>query len=362
MSTSPTAQVLAQWDEWSSRCTDRLFDLDARVNAQGSTDDQLDIAAVFVARKAIVERIEAMRAAGGRDERSAASLAGQPLVGEQGAPVASDLSAAATLVDAIMSRIEEHLTGIEVRETELVRSASGLAAALSEAEELSESLGSHVKRVADLRLRETAAGRDLAAISALADESGTVLTELRVASAERDRILAAVPGVLARLDTLRSREAAVRALVEEVREKVLPLPKLAVPAVDALGPVPDHVDLPWPAARDRLQPYLTRVDRLGAALDEVERQFRAALDRRNDLRGLLQAYRDKAGERRFAEDPRVELRYQAARDVLWSAPCDLGVAAPLVTAYSEAVNAVIAGKDVGGAAVVSDAQRPTEVC
>jgi hypothetical protein len=106
-----------------------------------------------------------------------------------------------------------------------------------------------------------------------------------------------------------------------------------------------------------LTPYLSRLDRLGAALDEVERRFRATLDRRNELRGLLQAYRDKAGQRRLAEDPRLEPKYRAAKDVLWSAPCDLTAAEPLVAAYTDAVNALVAGKDIGGVAVPSDAPR-----
>jgi len=343
VNTSPTAQVLAQWDDWSSNCTDRLFDLDARVATQGSADDRLDIAAVFVARKAIVDRIEAMRAAQGRDERTATALAAQPLLDEQGGLVANDLTAGATLVDAVLGRIEGHLAVTEAREGEIARSIATATADLAEAAALAESLGQQAKQVAELHDRQAATAREAVSLTALAVDAHALLVGLRAADAERTRVLAALPDVPAKLTALRTRETVVRALVDEVRTKVVPVPNLAVPAVDALGATPSVDALPWPAARAQLEPYLSRLDRVGAALDEVERRFRTALERRNDLRGLLQAYRDKADAHRLGEDPRLEPKYQAARDVLWSAPCDLEVAAPLVTAFTDAVNATIGG-------------------
>ena len=346
--TSPTAQVLAQWDDWSARCTDRLFDLDARVNAEGTDDDRLDIGAVFVARKAIVERIEAMRAIGPRDDGRAAALAATPLVDEQGGRVADDLPSAAKLVDAILGRIEGHLREREADDAAVAQARTSATSALDEAAPLADALGDHVAHVADLRGRLAAAGSNVAALTQLSAEAEHVLNELRLADGERRRVLDAIPGTAERVAALSAREAEVRALVEEVRQKVAPVPKLAVPSVAGIGEVPAYDGLPWPAARERLQAHLTKIDRVGAALDEVERRFRTALDRRNDLRGLLQSYRDKAGDHRLAEDPRLDPAYRAAHDVLWSAPCDLGAAESLVNTYTETVNAILAGRDEEG--------------
>jgi hypothetical protein len=64
----------------------------------------------------------------------------------------------------------------------------------------------------------------------------------------------------------------------------------------------------------------------------------------------------------LAEDARLDIRYRRARDVLWAAPCDLDVAAPLVADYTEAVNALVAGRDVPAVDVqVADVQAVDEM-
>lgn len=66
---------------------------------------------------------------------------------------------------------------------------------------------------------------------------------------------------------------------------------------------------------------------------------RAPLARRNELRGLLDAYRAKAGATGLGEDSDVDAIYDEARAALYTAPCDLETAAQLVGRYREAVNA-----------------------
>ncbi len=94
-----------------------------------------------------------------------------------------------------------------------------------------------------------------------------------------------------------------------------------------------------------------RWPRLSAGLDEVQHQlavvtgqFRdteraavALLDRREELRGLLEAYQAKAARLGAAEDPGLTERYDRARGLLWTAPCDLTAAADAVTGYQQAV-------------------------
>jgi hypothetical protein len=71
---------------------------------------------------------------------------------------------------------------------------------------------------------------------------------------------------------------------------------------------------------------------------------RAQLDRRNELRGLLDAYTAKAGRLGAAENAEAGRYQQRARELLWSAPCDLTAAADAVTAYQHAILALQEGR------------------
>ncbi|HEX4834063.1 MAG TPA: hypothetical protein VH478_23560 [Trebonia sp.] len=98
--------------------------------------------------------------------------------------------------------------------------------------------------------------------------------------------------------------------------------------------------------------------RLSAELDRAEQGLMAevaayrdaagaadgALGRREELRGMLQAYKAKAARLGAAEDLGLTGRYEAARDLLWTAPCDLGAAAAAVAAYQQAILAIGRGQ------------------
>jgi hypothetical protein len=91
--------------------------------------------------------------------------------------------------------------------------------------------------------------------------------------------------------------------------------------------------------------------RLSAEIDRAERGLAAeitayrkaaddaesALGRREELRGMLQAYKAKAARLGGAEDFGLTERYDAARELLWTAPCDLGAAANAVAVYQQAI-------------------------
>jgi len=70
---------------------------------------------------------------------------------------------------------------------------------------------------------------------------------------------------------------------------------------------------------------------------DAERAAAALLGRRDELRGLLGAYQAKAARLGAAEDTELTKLYEQARDELWTAPCDLAVAATAVTRYQQAV-------------------------
>ncbi|MET7271717.1 MULTISPECIES: hypothetical protein [Streptomyces] len=62
----------------------------------------------------------------------------------------------------------------------------------------------------------------------------------------------------------------------------------------------------------------------------------APLAVRAELRGRLDAYKAKVARLGFAEDPELVEKYEKARRMLWSAPCDLRVAEQAVLRYQHA--------------------------
>ncbi|WP_443050478.1 hypothetical protein [Streptomyces sp. H27-D2] len=90
----------------------------------------------------------------------------------------------------------------------------------------------------------------------------------------------------------------------------------------------------------RLSPLLDSLER--RAEDELMRAresltaVTAPLAVRAELRGRLDAYKAKVARHGMAEDPLLIERYDAARRMLWSAPCDLRAADQAVLRYQRA--------------------------
>ncbi|MGV9645992.1 hypothetical protein [Streptomyces sp. NPDC003514] len=97
----------------------------------------------------------------------------------------------------------------------------------------------------------------------------------------------------------------------------------------------------------RLSPLLESLEQ--KAEDELLRAresltaVTAPLAVRAELRGRLDAYRAKVARHGLAEDPLLVERYDAARRMLWSAPCDLRVAEQAVLRYQQAVAELLGG-------------------
>ncbi|MFE7229742.1 hypothetical protein ACWCRF_21040 [Streptomyces sp. NPDC002405] len=100
----------------------------------------------------------------------------------------------------------------------------------------------------------------------------------------------------------------------------------------------------------RLSPLLESLEQ--KAEDELQRAresltaVTAPLAVRAELRGRLDAYKAKVARHGLAEDPLLVERYDAARRMLWSAPCDLRVAEQAVLRYQQA-----AAESLGGSRV-----------
>ncbi|QNP63342.1 hypothetical protein [Streptomyces genisteinicus] len=101
----------------------------------------------------------------------------------------------------------------------------------------------------------------------------------------------------------------------------------------------------------RLSPLLDALER--DAEDELHRAresltaVTAPLAVRAELRGRLDAYKAKVARHGMAEDPLLVERYDAARRMLWSAPCDLRVAEQAVLRYQHTAAEMLAPRQDG---------------
>ncbi|KDR59511.1 hypothetical protein DC60_22345 [Streptomyces wadayamensis] len=157
---------------------------------------------------------------------------------------------------------------------------------------------------------------------------------------------------LARLRDVLSRADRTLAEARTARGEVLA--KIAASEVPAVSGPPSALKEQVAAAADhrrhgrwhRLSPLLEALER--RADDELERArasltaVTAPLAVRAELRGRLDAYRAKVSRLGLAEDPVLAERYDAARRVLWSAPCDLRVAEEAVLRFQRAAAEALA--------------------
>jgi len=93
----------------------------------------------------------------------------------------------------------------------------------------------------------------------------------------------------------------------------------------------------WPRLASELDLLDRELAAATASFNEAERAAASALAKREELRGLLGAYKAKAARLGAVEDAALAERYDRARDLLWTAPCDLTAAEAAVSGYQQAV-------------------------
>jgi len=160
--------------------------------------------------------------------------------------------------------------------------------------------------------------------------------EADAARTERDLIVGSATRAEGMRDATRARElraeleargAAIRDLAARCVAAVTPAPRLAVPDVSALGPVPQ--------APVDVGAYLARLATVSRAMNLAHAAYATALDERDELSGRLQAYAIKAtrgSDDRDAKDDLGEL-FRRAQDVLRAQPTDMARARALVAAH-----------------------------
>jgi hypothetical protein len=166
---------------------------------------------------------------------------------------------------------------------------------------------------------------------------------LAVRVAELDRLRAQARR---RIDALKAATVAAQATRQDsavawqrAAERISGLPPL--PPDIAEPPLASLTALATAGRWSRLEAELDRCEReLAAAVNQIhdsERTVATALGRRDELRGLLDAYKAKAARLGVTENADLAGRYDEAHDLLWTAPCDPAAAEAAVARYQQAI-------------------------
>ncbi|MET9252453.1 hypothetical protein ACGFZL_02620 [Streptomyces sp. NPDC048182] len=195
--------------------------------------------------------------------------------------------------------------------------------------------------------------------TAVYDREARALEEVR---REIDAVLAVRQDAEQRIVRLRDvLSRADRTLAEARTARGEVLAKIAATEVPKVSGPPTALQEQLAAAAEyrrhaqwhRLSPLLESLEE--KAEDELLRAreslsaVTAPLAVRAELRGRLDAYKAKVARLGYAEDPELTEKYEKARRMLWSAPCDLRVAEQAVLRYQHAA-ADLLGSGPGGPA------------
>ncbi|WP_405447364.1 hypothetical protein OG350_13950 [Streptomyces achromogenes] len=185
------------------------------------------------------------------------------------------------------------------------------------------------------------------------DRAARALEDVR---REIDAVLTVRQDAEARLVRVRDvLSRADRTLAEARTARGEVLAKIAATEVPAVGGPPTVLQEQLATAVEyrrqgrwhRLSPLLESLEE--KAEDELLRAresltaVTAPLAVRAELRGRLDAYKAKVARHGLAEDPLLVERYDVARRMLWSAPCDLRVAEQAVLRYQQAAAELLGG-------------------
>lgn len=178
--------------------------------------------------------------------------------------------------------------------------------------------------------------QDLESVAAAATGAADLRADFERRAAQLSRLI----------DRIAEMEEAQRSAELTAREKILvtalPARTAQAPALRArlaaLGDLRDRGL--WRRLAEEAAALETALDNALSAANRVYQAVAGLLERREELRGRLAAYRVRAARSGAAEDPELEAQYRLARDLLWSKPCDLAASTRALAAYQKAVLAL----------------------
>jgi hypothetical protein len=257
-----------------------------------------------------------------------------------------NLVEACRLSDALAAQLRARLS-FDPRAAESGARVAALRASLERLRELVkqeptwaaqvELLSTRVDDVASRAVRGADVDTTLAGLEADAAraERDLVVTTARRRNAARSAERAAAELVTDRvraeneMQALSAREDRARELAARCVAAIADPPRLAVPDVEALGPVPHD--------RAGLDAYLKRLGTVARALEVVERAYGTPLEELDELRGLLGGYLTRAARTGRDADPAVARAAAAARSALETVPARVNDVRALVTRFADLV-------------------------
>lgn len=273
-------------------------------------------------------------------------LAQRPDVPSASGALAVSLPEAMRLSDALAASLRTRLS-LDPSDAEVTGRLRQLRAQLERVRDLvtvepqeSREGFSHTLAKLDSRLSEMVdkakRGADVGGlVGPLEADAARVERDLIVGSATRAAAARSVARARQLRGELEARGAAIRDLAAQCVAVVKPAPKLAVPDVDALGPVP--------ATASEVDAYLARLATVSRAMNLAHAAYSGAMDEREELRGRLEAYavkatriagngNDSGTDTGDASDDLGEL-FRRAQNVLRAEPADMARARALVAAH-----------------------------
>jgi hypothetical protein len=347
-----TGQTRERWDTASATLAS-LWETYMAHSAVVDRVAELSAGGHRVSKKELPELTELLTGASVRLTRALGPLASRDLAdtGRQ----AFTLEASVAAMRRAFSEVTEVTSAVETVWTEVGARLYAAEQELARARPLVAGLGDETG--AAFRDAESSLGSQRAAVNSdplalwhdgradtfAADELRTLVAALATRIAELDRLRAQTQR---QIDELRTATAAARAAREDAivawrhaAERITGIPPL--PPEIAEPPIASLTKLAAAGRWTRLQAELDRchsdLAAAAAATEDSRRNAATALGRRDELRGLLGAYKAKAARLGAAEDADLTARYDQAHELLWTAPCDLAVAATAVTGYQQAI-------------------------
>lgn len=323
---------LAALEEWLSARRAELDQLDAAARGGADpaafVDDVVLAMGLWQSARARADELAALWDSGRADEMARDRMSRLVWGRLETGAGALSLVEVARLCDALVDHLRERLA-FDPDDEALTARRRAVRAALVRCEDLAQGDPAAVGRVADLVAR---LGRVAAQAARGADVSGPLTDlEAQVSRAERDLIVAAAgraqlardrERARAQVDELVQRRPALVDLAARCRREVLAPPRLALPVVERLGPVPQ--------GRVELDEYLARLDAVARATRAAQEAYTAPLRERAGLRYRIQAAWAEASRRGRDGSPTVRAARDEAHDAVEAQPCDVRRAAALV--------------------------------
>ncbi len=221
--------------------------------------------------------------------------------------------------DAAASRVRDLRAQLE-----RIRDQVGLEPALTR-DDAVDRLAGLMARLEDIADRAGRGADVMGMLAPLEQDAARYERDLIVGNARRRNARDQVLTARKHRAELVARQAELEQLAAACVATVDPAPRLAVPDVDALGPVPN--------TPDAIGPYLERLDRVDQAMDLAHERYATALAQHQGLIDLLRGYVIKAGELGVADAEELTVAEAQARAALARRPAPVAVCQQLVATY-----------------------------